>query len=323
MSTDLKKEKLVKFEYTSGGMFLQDSILSFDTQKSGVLSFLSEASFLTHDNSITKFITTEENVKLLSLKKRVFTPLTCQYNRPFSIGSLKMELLPSGSSLGGASLYVEHNKNRILYAPYICTQKFSTLRQFQLKRASTLVLGAFLSDENLKSNRKKQKDRLIERIKSYLSDDIYPVILCRPTPIAQEIVHLLSSESIPVATHSSIHAINKIYESFGSNIGNYSLYSKYTKNKVVILPFNTHKPYPQDKPVLTIKDNYDPNSSDDESCFYLYAYCNVKELKEIITTVSPKEVYIIGPYTKKYCEELNIEGISIYPLYPNGQESLF
>ncbi len=322
-STDIKKDKLVKFEYNSGGVFLQDSILGFDTQKSGVLSFLSEASFLTHDNSITKFITTEENVKLLSLKKRVFTPLTCQYNRPFSIGTLKMELLPSGSSLGGASLYIEHNKNRILYAPYICTQKFSTLRQFQLKKASTLVLGAFLSDEGIKSNRKKEKDRLVEKVKSYLNEDIYPVIVCRQTPIAQEVVHLLSTHSIPVATHSSIHAINKVYESFGSNIGSYSLYSKYTKNKVIILPFNTHKPYPQDRPLLTIKDNCDTTLTYDESCFYLNAYCNIKEIKEIITTVSPREVYIIGPYTKRYCQELSEEDISIYPLYPNGQESLF
>ena len=264
MSAPVKKDKPTKFEYNSGGIFLQDSILGFDTQKSGALSFLSEASFLTQNNSITKFITTEENVKLLSLKKRVFTPLTCQYNRPFSIGSLKMELLPSGSSLGGASLYVEHNKDRILYAPYICTQKFSTLRQFQLKRASILVLGAFLSEENPKSNRKKEKDRLLETVKSYISDGIYPFIICRPTPIAQEVVHLLSSASIPVATHQSIHAINKVYESFGSNIGKYSLYSKYTQNKVIILPFGTHKPFPQDRPILTIKDNCDNDNNNED-----------------------------------------------------------
>ena len=323
MNTDLKKDKIVSFSYTTSGMFLKNSILGFDTQQSGILSFLSEPRILTSNNSITKFITTEENVKLLSLKKRVFQPLSCQYNRPFSIGSLKMELLPSGSSLGGASLFIEYNKDKILYAPYICTQKFSTLRHFQLKKASVLVLGAFLSEESIKTSRKKEKERLLLEIQKYISSGIWPVIICNQTPVAQEIVHLLSCASIPVATHPTIHAINKVYESFGSHIGKYSLYSKYTKNKVIILPFGTHKPYPQDKPVLIIKDHQDSTQTPGSTSFFIDSYCNVKELKEIITSVSPKEVYIIGPYTKSYCQELASENISLYPLYPNGQESLF
>lgn len=81
-------------------------------------------------------IATEETLKVYEAFHKRPNSLVCQYNRPFSIGRLKMELLPSGVVLGGASLYVEKDNTRFLYAPVVQTQKIDAVRQMQLKKGN-------------------------------------------------------------------------------------------------------------------------------------------------------------------------------------------
>src|SRR5690606_38073060 len=117
-----RKPAAIAIRQTNDGLHLANSILWFDSKESGDLSFLSSATqnFQPH---VPQVIATEETVRILEAFRRKPRALICQYNRPFSIGPLKMELLPSGVVLGGASLYVETEKGRLLYAPQLQTQK--------------------------------------------------------------------------------------------------------------------------------------------------------------------------------------------------------
>src|SRR5690348_7431391 len=110
---------------TDDGLHLANSILWLDSQDSGDLSFLSSAT-TSFQPKVPQVIATEETIKILEAYRKKPNALVCQYNRPFSIGRLKMELLPSGCVLGGASLYVETDKGRILYAPQLQTQRIPT-----------------------------------------------------------------------------------------------------------------------------------------------------------------------------------------------------
>src|SRR5690606_39136062 len=116
--------------------------------------------------------------------------------------------------------------------------RVATVRQMQLKKAHTLIIGAYHSDPNGSfPNRKKEKDRLIRSIKRAIKKKEYPVILCQPIATAQEITKFLADEGIPVAVHSTIYRVNKVYEEYGSRLGDYTMYSpKYTKEKVLIFP---------------------------------------------------------------------------------------
>ena len=135
---------------TDDGIHLSNSILWFDSRANGQLSFVSSAQ-CPSKVQVPQIITTEETLKILAAQKnepQTHNALVCQYNRPFSIGRLRMELLPSGGILGGASLYVETEQGRLLYAPYLQTQKSGTVRQMQLKKAHTLILNAYHPDPN-------------------------------------------------------------------------------------------------------------------------------------------------------------------------------
>ena len=101
------------------GLHLKNSILWLDDLSGPQLSFLSIAPDYIPRSIQAQLITTAETAKILDLQRKKYNPLICQYNRPFSIGRLRMELLPSGYSFGSASLFVETCQGSLLYAPYL------------------------------------------------------------------------------------------------------------------------------------------------------------------------------------------------------------
>jgi putative mRNA 3-end processing factor len=333
MSRKVSKSDKLTVRPTDDGLHLDGSILWFDSHANGDLSFLSSASSAA-SSAVPQVIATEETVKILEAKRKRPNALVCQYNRPFSIGKLKMELLPSGSVLGGASLYVETDKGRILYAPQVQTQKTSIVRQMQLKKAQTLIVGAYHPDPNTPlPNRRKEKDRLLAVVNDHLVKGVFPVILCQSIATAQELTKFLSDSNVPLAVHGTIYKINRVYEAYGSNLGRYTLYSpKYTQNKVLLFPneersTKLRRSLPEG-PVLFVEDtlssSHDPDAFREvEDRFYISSTCDGKELREVIHAVSPKEVYVFGPYAKSYAEELKSVCKNVHPLYSNDQPTLF
>ncbi len=322
-----------KFYSTDDGIQILGSILWLDAKAKAGISFFSSAASI--DQKPTgQIITTEETSKVLETLKRRPNALVCQYNRPFSIGRLKMELLPSGTMIGGASIYIENEKERILYAPHVQIQKIHTNRHIQLKKASTLLLGAYHPDPNLPPpNRKKEKERLLEFVSSEIKKGSWPTILCDPFTIAQEITHLFSENDISVSVHPVISRIHKIYETYGIKLGNFNTYSPRAKRqKVVILPKPRRlKSMPSNlisnHPLIVIE-SFVPSLNEEEIYkdiahnFKLNMASDGKELKEVIQSVDPKELCIFGPFAKKYAEEFKSICPKVEPLYLNNQPTL-
>jgi putative mRNA 3-end processing factor len=329
--------ELIKVKSTEDGLHIADSILWLDSQLSGDLSFLSSASALSQSR-VPQVIATEETVKILEACRKKPHALICQYNRPFSIGRLKMELLPSGSVLGGASLYVETDKGRVLYAPCLQPNSIATVRKMQVKKANVLIMGAFHPDPNQSlPNRRKEKERLAQYIRENLAQGRAPAILCDPISTAQEITKHLNEQNIPVAVHPTIYRINRVYESFGSVLGSYAVLGKrHSGNRVLILPKSrrTNNILPvkdNDGPFITIedalpqfrRDTTDAFQTKVTDTFYLSRHCDGPELKAIIQMVGPKELYFFGPYAKRYVHEMKDMAAKVRPLYVNDQPTLF
>jgi Cft2 family RNA processing exonuclease len=328
------KSTSINVKQTDDGLHLTDTILWFDSQKTGELSFLSSAS-KAFKTSPQQVIATEETVKILEAIRRKPSALICQYNRPFSIGRLKMELLPSGCILGGASLFVETDDGSLLYAPHLQTHRIPTVRQMQLKKANTLILGPSHPDPNANpGSRKKEKERLVERVSKLVGWKEPPVVLCDPIGQAQELTQLFSEAGLPVAVHESIFRINRAYEAFGANIGDYTRYSKYTRQKISLMPMPkgpmaARQGSHPEGPLIVVESTFDEVKAQIISPkapierFFLSNQSDASELKDIIDSVSPKELYVFGPYAKRYVVEW--EGLcpSIKPLFPNDQPTLF
>ena len=323
----------MRVRQTEDGLHLTDSILWLDSQNVGELSFLSSAITI-QQPKVPQVIATEETIKILEIFRKRPNALVCQYNRPFSIGRLKMELLPSGCVLGGASLYLETDKGRLLYAPQLQTHRIPTLRQMQLKKAHTLILGTPTPDPSVPlPNRRKEKDRLLETTLQHIASGQFPVILCEPISTAQELTKMFTDVAIPVATHDTIFKVNKVYESFGSKLGEYTrLWHRQIKQKVILLPLPGRRKLLNisgfgEAPVLSVQPSVEPfvheGSAKVKGRFTISPYCDGPEIKEIVTIVAPKELYIFGPYAKRYVEGLQSSVPFIRPLFVNDQPTLF
>lgn len=318
---------------TEDGIRVGDSILWLDAQFASELSFLSSASGL-KNRTTSKFIATEETSRLLAINNIRLNALVVPYNHTVAIGPLKLELLPSGSGLGASSLYVEHRTSSLLYAPRLQPQKTGVSRTMQLKPAHTLVLGAFTPfPPSHHPSRRKEKERLLTAMQSYLAKGLSPVIVCEPYAIAQEISKLLAEANVPVTVSGSIFRANKVYESYGSDLGPYTMqHRKAAGPQVVIVPKaqddkRTLYPIPPG-PLFMIDESAQlPLVSDirrpAEDRFVISATSDARELKTIIQTVEPREVFVTGPYAKQYANELNSSRAPVLPLFPSHLPTLF
>ena len=337
-SPDLVGMHKISFSQNNTGLTLDDSILSFDDHDSSQLTFLSSASSVTSKKSTSQVIATEETIRLLECSsQRPDNVLSCQYNRPFSVGKLKIELLPSGSMLGAASLYIENQNGKVLYAPSLQPSKIPTIRSMQLKAADTLVLGCHHSEPSASSpSRKKEKDRLVHMAKEYIKEGKTPIILCNALSTAPEITKHFSDHGMPLRIHQSIYKVNKIHESFGSALGDYSIFSRkhYHRIKPVLFPeFNSKinrlkKPLPTGS-IFSVKDDTSIMSETGEALrfvdekFILPSLGDGYDLKDIISAVKPGTIYLYGPYIKRYLDILENVHPNIIPLFPNNQPLLF
>lgn len=318
---------------TNNGLHLNDTILWLDAKPTGQLNFVSSPNLFSDSNQ-GQVITTEESKKILEINRKKITGLICQYSRPFSIGHIKLELLPSGSVLGGALLYIENKNQKILYAPNIQLEKNSFVHHLKLKKADILILQANRPDPHKELPiKKKELDRLTDNLKNELNQNRFPTIYADPFGVSQEIIYRLSQDKIPIAIHSTIYKINKVYEHFGSKLGNYSLYSpKRTKNKVVVFPLrkgNFALPQkPKESPVILIQNQLEDHIhssffNENQKKYLISSSCEGKDLKSIINYVDPKAVYFYGPYAKEYIEYYKSLKSNVDYLHVFDQKPLF
>ncbi len=333
MPVGTNKTEYPKMIPSEGGLHLKNTILWFDSHHQGQLSFLSSA-LEVKDALFPQIITTEETAKLIELYYKKPNALICQYNRPFSIGRLRLELLPSGHILGGASLSVNTIEGPLLYAPHLQPAKIPTVRAMQLIKAKFLILGAHLPlPQAPLPNRKREKEKLLEEVSSLVQQKRWPIIFCPSLGLAQELTHALSSMLLPVAVHSAIYKSNKIYEASGVKLGAYSLYvPKRSKQKVTILPselaLKSKLSQISDRPYFLV--NQTPLSEEREGIgrefsgeYLLTLSCSAPELTAIIQQVNPKELYFFGHFAKQYADYFSHLALPIKTLFPNDQPPLF
>jgi hypothetical protein len=161
--------------------------------------------------------------------------------------------------------------------------------------------------------------------------------MCDPLTTAQEITKLLNESGIAVAVHPTIYRINRVYETFGSQLGQYAVVGKrHSGQRVLILPKSrrsnsTVSVKDQSGPLLTIedalpqfrRDTTDAFTTKVLDTFYLSSHCDGPELKAIIQLVAPKELYFFGPYAKRYVQDLKDAAPKVRALYVNDQPTLF
>ena len=319
----------IKLKLTEDGLRFGDTILSLDSYTKGDLSFISCISDVSQKVS-TRMITMEETCKLMQVDPQSSNHLLCQYNRPFSLGRLTIELLPSGGSLGAASLYITHGDQTFFYGCYLQPSRVLSLRQMQLRKADTLVLktGQIVCDSSYR--RRQEQKNFFRSIEKAAAEESAPLIYCPATPTAQELTSWLSQAGFEVAVHPSIFKINKIYEQSGVLLGKYTKLQKSPPSKyVVLLPENISQKSLASFGLLRRKTIHvncrglQGVLSEKSESFCISREASFLELVEVIEKVQPSKLFVMGPYAKTLVDRISIPGLEKETLNPHGQVSLF
>ncbi len=315
---------MVVFDPDRGVRFC-DTDLWFDAKKKVGLNFISNAStnpLTTHE----RIIATPETLAFIEKRIKGSSVLSCPYNRPFSVGNLKVELIPSGFMLGGAQIVVETEGIRMTYAGDINLRYSKSCNYIQIRRSEYLILKCrygipkylFPPDEEVLGS-------IYEFIKESLFFGYTPLIIAEPYGKTQDLLLYLQEKKLSMSVHRSIWNVLKVYEKFGCNFPNCELLNlKRLESKVIVLP-----PYIKGSRLLELVtkkrvaavvgwsidiENEIKEMFGADFVFPLSPHAGYDELMQYVHIVNPQKVFLLGTYSMEFSNALKKQGFDATPL---------
>jgi putative mRNA 3-end processing factor len=137
--------------------------------------------------------------------------LVTPFGRPFALGRLRLELLPSGHVPGAAQLYVEIDGRRVAYCGPLNPAPGRFAEAPQVRAAEALCIEAPLAACARKlPPRAETEAQLLRAVEAALDDGVTPVVLAPALGAGQEVVALLAAAALPVRVHPRIDAWSRI-----------------------------------------------------------------------------------------------------------------
>jgi len=212
MATSPRKAPPRTFAYRSGTR-VNGTVVACDAQGGGDLIFLSNALALAGRAggvraSRAQVLTTAESLALMGpagerLRARA---LTIGYGRPFGLGALRVELLPTGVLPGAAALLCETGEHRILYAG--CARLGPPVHGAapgEVRAADALCIDATYGHPRFRFlSRAEAAERARAFVHAARAAGRAPVVLCAPLGPAQELADVLGADGWQLRAHRSI-----------------------------------------------------------------------------------------------------------------------
>jgi len=146
--------------------------------------------------------------------------LVTPFGRPFALGRLRLELLPSGHVPGAAQLYVElDDRRRVAYCGPLNPSPGRFAEAPQVRAAEALCLDAPLAAYDRKlPPRAEAEAALVAAVERALADGATPVVLAPALGGAQDVVALLAAAALPIRVHARIAAFIEAYARIGLRV---------------------------------------------------------------------------------------------------------
>jgi putative mRNA 3-end processing factor len=319
-------------EYNEG-IHLKGTGLWFDSKKKAGLSFISSANIDGFTPS-EKIIATPETIKFLFSKIKKSIVLACPYYRPFTLGNLQLELVPSGHMLGSSQMIVDKGDKTLIYTGDLNLKKLPTQEPAYTKHCDVLAMKCtFGQEQYIFPSFDESMEPIIKFINETLSSDSTPVILVEPLGKAQDIIKALGENGFKLSLHESIYKATKIYEEFGVQFGDYELFKPVQiQEKVVIIP--PYKIEPDNiknikrKRVAIVVECAAEEKSGIKSAFKadeaftLSNHAGYNELLQYVELVEPEKVYLIDEHATEFAKTLQKRGYQAVALEKPTQLNL-
>jgi len=319
-------------EYNEG-IHLKGTGLWFDSKKKAELSFISNANIDRFTPS-EKIIATPETIKFLFSKIKKSIVLACPYYRPFTLGNLQVELVPSGHMLGSSQMIVDKGNKTLLYTGDINLNKLPTAKPAYTKHCDVLVMKCPYGQPGyIFPSFDESIEALTGFIKETLSSDSTPVIIVEPLGKAQDIIKALGEHGFKLSLHKSIYKATKIYEEFGIQFKDYELYKpSEIDEKIVIIPPNklesdNLKEIKRKRLGIIAECTNDEKSAiklafKADEVITLSSHAGYKELLQFVELIKPEKVYLVEEHATEFAKILQKRGYQAVALEKPTQLNL-
>lgn len=315
------------------GIHLKGTDLWFDSGRKRELSFVSSAAVGGPFNS-EKIIATPETIRLLEGRIKNPDALACPYGRPFSLGSARVELTPSGSMLGSAQICVERDGKTIIYTGDMCLGNLRTASPAQVRECDVLVLKCTYAAPGYSfPPAGKIAGEIVEFARGVISAGGIPVLLAESPGKAPELAKMLSDEGFTLSLHRPIYETVRIYEGLGVEISNYEPFRPgRAEGKAVIFSLGEGAPaglekLPRKKVAVIAEFSLDERADlmkahGADEAFPFSTRAGFDELLRMVELAKPGKVYLVYGHALEFARVLRKKGFDAAALHKPAQLKL-
>jgi DNA ligase-1 len=219
------------------GIYVADCDLWLDPRDAQEIAFVSHA----HSDHVAAHraaIMTPETAALLNARlgggrEELIHP----YGSAWPFRDAQCTLLPSGHVLGGAQLFLEHDRGSLLYTGDFKVRPGLSCPPVEPRHAETLVIETtFGLPMFVFPPREETVAKMVAFCVDALADGEIPVLFCYSLGKAQEVVCELARAGLPAAAHSAVHQVCEVYRAFMPDFPPVTLWKQGSEPQVVICP---------------------------------------------------------------------------------------
>lgn len=190
-------------------------------------------------NRNTPAYASEATFDLMRLRGYKGEGRTLPFGESIETDRFKAKIYPAGHILGSAMIYLESEKESLLYTGDFRTPPSPATEGFEApEKADILITEATFS---LPIYKWKTNDELAEDVRTFakttLDENYTPIFLAYNLGKAQELMHILSSLKHPIMIHGAGYKMCPVYEKYGIDLGLYETYNRQTcEGKILVCP---------------------------------------------------------------------------------------
>lgn len=318
------------FEHV-GGIHLTDSILWCDADRKNGLNFLSSA--LAGDiGKNRRVLATEATERIVARGKGKLDVLTAPYDKPLTVGELKLSLHPSGHMLGGAQLRIEREGRVVVYAGEIWARPSVTALAAVTIPCQAIALPATYGRRPFTF---PPREEVLEALRTFIDGTLAarrtPVLLTPPIGIGQELLATLGRAGYKLRVHRQVADVAKIYEALGIAMPAHKRFSsRVARGEVLLLPLilraSVEAQVPDARVALVGPKGIDAGYVHRLGVADAFPLSNVADradLLQFVQATGAEEVFLTGGYIDELGEDLRDQGLRVHGLLPREQLELF
>jgi len=282
-----------------------------------------------------QIVTTEQTLRLLGDAGEKLRPRTlpAAFGRPFNLGDLRIEVVPTGYLPGAAGLLSENDGCRIFYLGAFCPEPLlAGVEASEVRRADAICVDATFGDPRLVFPPRQETIAAVRAFaKATLGEGQTPVLLASPFGALPAIALDLAQAGLALRAHPRIAAVFSRLRNVCASLPAPARFAgRVAKHEILLWP-----PEARDAANLVALDNLrlalvsgsatDPGVLARMRVPHGFALTNLPSATEILATIEStgaKEVALFHDGAERLAALLRERGLDAYALGPPRQMTL-